>query len=102
MFDLVTAIETQYYWPNLVKDMQEILRVLKPGGTLLIIAESYTAGSNDDCQQPVMRLLRSARLGVDQQRELFLKAGYTDIQISEEKTKGWLCAIGIKDDGKKG
>ena len=25
-FDLVTAVETQYYWPDLVKDMQEILR----------------------------------------------------------------------------
>jgi ubiquinone/menaquinone biosynthesis C-methylase UbiE len=31
-FDLVTAIETQYYWPNLRDDMKEIWRVLKPGG----------------------------------------------------------------------
>ena len=31
-FDLVTAIETQYYWPNLVEDMREVLRVLQPGG----------------------------------------------------------------------
>ena len=27
-FDLVTAVETQYYWPDLVNDMREILRVL--------------------------------------------------------------------------
>src|SRR5450432_3149598 len=32
MFDLVTAVETHYYWPDLNADMQEILRVLKPGG----------------------------------------------------------------------
>jgi len=44
MFDLVTAIETQYYWPDLVNDMREILRVLAPGGTLVIIAESYKNG----------------------------------------------------------
>src|SRR5262245_21134032 len=29
-FDLVTAVETHYYWPDPVKDFQEILRVLKP------------------------------------------------------------------------
>lgn len=31
-FNLVSAVETQYYWPNLVDDMKEILRTLKPRG----------------------------------------------------------------------
>jgi len=95
-FDLVTAVETQYYWPNLLKDMQEILRVLKPGGTLLIIAESYRKGAHQMLQGPVMKLLRSANPGVDEQRELFSTAGYTDVQIFEERAKGWICAIGKK------
>jgi SAM-dependent methyltransferase len=51
-FDLVTALETQYYWPDLVTDMQEILRVLKPGGALLIIVESYQKGSYNWLQPP--------------------------------------------------
>ncbi len=95
-FDLVTAVETQYYWPDLVKDMQEILRVLKPGGTLIIIAESYKRGRYDSLQQPIMKLLRSAELSVDEQKELFSTAGYTDIQTFEEQNKGWICAIGRK------
>jgi ubiquinone/menaquinone biosynthesis C-methylase UbiE len=95
-FDLVTAVETQYYWPNLVKDMQEILRVLKPGGTLIIIAESYKHGRYDKLQQPIMKLLGSTELGVDEQKELFSTAGYKDIQIFEEQNKGWICAIGRK------
>jgi ubiquinone/menaquinone biosynthesis C-methylase UbiE len=33
-FDLVTAVETQYYWPDLPNDMREILRVLGPGGNV--------------------------------------------------------------------
>jgi ubiquinone/menaquinone biosynthesis C-methylase UbiE len=37
-FDLVTAVETQYYWPDLMNDMREILRVLRPGGKLVVIA----------------------------------------------------------------
>jgi SAM-dependent methyltransferase len=95
-FDLVTAVETHYYWPDLVKDMQEILRVLKPGGTLIITAESYKGGRYDKLQQPVMRLLRSTRLSMDEHRELFSAAGYKDIQIFEERNKGWICGTGRK------
>jgi ubiquinone/menaquinone biosynthesis C-methylase UbiE len=68
-FDLVTAVETQYYWPDPVKDMQEILRVLKPGGTLIVIAESYKKGAYNNLQRLVMELSRSVTLGVDQHRE---------------------------------
>jgi len=95
-FDLVTAVETQYYWPDLVKDMREILRVLKPGGTLIIIAESYKSGRYDKLQGPVMRLLRTTRLSVDEHRELFSTAGYTDVQVFEERNKGWFCGTGRK------
>jgi len=63
-FDLVTAVETLYYWPNPATDLQEVLRVLKPGGTLVIISA----------------------------------AGYKDIQIFEERKRGWICGIGTKAD----
>jgi len=95
-FDLVTAVETQYYWPDLVKDMQEILRVLKPGGTLIIIAESYKGGRYDMAQGLAMSLLRSTRLSVDEHRDLFSTAGYTDVQMFEERNKGWICGMGRK------
>ena len=95
-FDLVTAVETQYYWPNLVKDMQEVLRVLKPGGTLIVILESYKRGLKNKLEQPAMKLLGTSNLSADEQRELFLKAGYTDVQIFEELRKGWICGIGKK------
>jgi ubiquinone/menaquinone biosynthesis C-methylase UbiE len=95
-FDLVTAVETQYYWPDLVKDMREILRVLKPGGTLIIIAETYKDGRYDMLKGPVMKLLRSTSLGVDEHRELFSAAGYKDVQIFEERSKGWICGTGRK------
>jgi SAM-dependent methyltransferase len=95
-FDLVTAVETHYYWPDPVKDAQDFLRVLKPGGTLVIIAESYKGGRYDKLQQPVMRLLRSTRLSMDEHRELFSAAGCTDIQGFEERNKGWICVTGRK------
>jgi len=39
MFDLVTAVETVYFWPNLPSCMQEVRRVLKHGGHFAIMVE---------------------------------------------------------------
>jgi ubiquinone/menaquinone biosynthesis C-methylase UbiE len=96
LFEAVTAIETQYYWPNLEGDMREILRVLKPGGRLMVVAESYKGGRNYGFLGPVMRLLGSHRMSVEDQRALFKAAGYTEIEMFEETGKGWLCAVGRK------
>jgi ubiquinone/menaquinone biosynthesis C-methylase UbiE len=93
-FDLVTAIETHYYWPNLPASMREIRRVLKPGGTLMILAESYRGSRFDALQRVVMKPLKSAHLSVDEHRELFTAAGYSDAQVNEHRGKGWICATG--------
>jgi SAM-dependent methyltransferase len=95
-FDLVSAVETQYYWPDLASDMREILRVLKPGGKLIVIAESYKRGAYNAFQRPIMKLLKSSNLSVDDQRDLFSAAGYTNIQIFEETARGWICCAGQK------
>ena len=38
-FDLVTAVETVYFWPNLPSCLQEVRRVLKPRGHFAIMVE---------------------------------------------------------------
>ncbi len=84
---LVTAIETQYYWPDLPNDMREILSVLKPGGTLAVVAETYKGGSRDVVLGTAMRLFGSPSLGVKEHRELFLQVGYTDVEVFENGRK---------------
>jgi SAM-dependent methyltransferase len=94
-FDLVTAVETQYYWPDLLGDMREILRVLKPDARLVVIAETYKGGKYDRLKWPVMWLLRSSHLSVNGHRELFSAAGFTDVEVFEDE-RGWICGIGRK------
>ncbi len=43
-FDLVTAIETYYFWGNLPGAFRELNRVLKTGGKLLIVNEMIKDG----------------------------------------------------------
>jgi len=95
-FDLVTAVETQYYWPDLLNDMREIRRVLRPGGDLMVVAESYKGGRHDWLLGTVMKLIGSHRMSVEDHRALFTAAGYTEIELFEELGRGWLCAIGRK------
>jgi ubiquinone/menaquinone biosynthesis C-methylase UbiE len=97
MFDLVTAVETHYYWPDLNADMREVLRVLKPGGTLTIIAEAYKGGKHDQFLQGLEKLrgtMTYAHLSVSEHRDLFSSAGYADVEVFEEYDKGWICAVG--------
>ena len=44
-FDLVTAVETVYFWPNLPDCLQEVRRVLKPGGKFAIMIEVIDSDS---------------------------------------------------------
>jgi ubiquinone/menaquinone biosynthesis C-methylase UbiE len=44
-FDLVTAVETVYFWPNLPNCLLEVQRVLKPGGRFVIMVEVIDADS---------------------------------------------------------
>jgi ubiquinone/menaquinone biosynthesis C-methylase UbiE len=101
MFDLATAVETHFYWPDLRADLREILRVLKPGGTLVIIAEVYKGGKYDHVAQKFAELMQRtgfsyANLTVAEHRELFVNAGLTDVQVFEKYDKGWICAVGKK------
>ena len=100
-FDLVTAVETHYYWPDLNADMREVLRVLKPGGALVMVAEAYKGGKYDRLLRRLETLaergiMQYAHLTRQEHADLLSNAGYTDVQLFEEYEKGWLCAIGRK------
>ncbi len=95
-FDLVTAVESHFWWPDLPHDMQEVRRVLKPGGRVLVIAEFYNGGKHAKYAERASRFTGMASLTVAEHRELLSKAGFADIEVTEDARRGWICAIGRK------
>lgn len=99
-FDLVTAIETHLFWPDLPNDFREIFRVLKSGGQLLIVAEIYKGGKHlDGVRKQILEKHLAANMNLltpDEHRELLTNAGFSDVEIFEELDKGWICVVGKK------
>ena len=93
-FHIVTAAETHYYWPDLPANVREVLRVLKPGGTFLLIAETYKGGPFRFLYGIVMPLLGAAFLTDAEHKDLLLHAGFTDVVTKHVAGKNWICAIG--------
>ncbi|HIH98113.1 MAG TPA: class I SAM-dependent methyltransferase, partial [Thermoplasmata archaeon] len=95
-FDLVTAVETYYFWPDLIKNLREIRRVLKPGGFVILINEAYRHDKFEE------RNAKWARMGdfiyhlPEEFREFLGDAGYSSIQIDVLESKNWITAIGVK------
>ena len=46
-FEVVTAFETVYFWPELVQNFREVYRVLKPGGIFFICNEANGETAKD-------------------------------------------------------
>jgi ubiquinone/menaquinone biosynthesis C-methylase UbiE len=89
MFDLVTAVETHFWWPDLPGDMREIFRVLKPGGTLVLVAEVYKGASTMAAKVAFLSRLRfflkrvqpmfTCRFAVEIRNKNWLDARFADL-----------------------
>jgi SAM-dependent methyltransferase len=96
VFDIVTAMETHYYWPNLAANVKEILRVLKPGGTSALIAEAHWGGPLRLIHGIIVPLIRAAFLSDAEHRNLFIQAVFTEVVTKHVPGKNWICATGRK------
>jgi ubiquinone/menaquinone biosynthesis C-methylase UbiE len=98
VFDLVTGVETHFWWLDLPGGMREIFRVLKPGGMLVLIAEIYQQSETKTGQLAEKYASRMGLklLSVEEHRQLFEDTGYSDVRIIVERGKGWICAMGRK------
>ena len=92
-FDAVTAFETVYFWPDLLRCFREVYRVLKPGGVFFICNEANGDTTKDDKWTQIidgMTIYTDTAL-----KEYLEQAGFCQIQSHKNK-KGWLCVTAQK------
>ncbi|MDD5796186.1 MAG: class I SAM-dependent methyltransferase [Oscillospiraceae bacterium] len=97
MFDLVTAVETYYFWPDKINDLKEIYRVLKPKGKLLLVFEMCKNESEPDKWAEVEKLAKIKAVSEQEIRNNLLKAGFLKVRTYTKENTSWLCAIGQKE-----
>lgn len=93
MFDAVTAFETIEFWPHLNEDLQEVRRVLKPGGTLLIVNRHTPPG----VENKYAEFLRFH--SPDAYRDPLGDAGYVEVSIDDHSRAGWIAVDAKKPRG---
>ena len=96
MFDLVTAIETYYFWPDLINNLREIKRVLKPGGSVIIINASYRSEKFEKRNSSLARAGGFTHHLPEEFQALLIGANYSLIRIEVLENKNWIMATGKK------
>ncbi|MBE6269971.1 MAG: class I SAM-dependent methyltransferase [Prevotella ruminicola] len=90
IFDLVTAVETVYFWPNLPDCLQEVRRVLKPGGKFAIMVEVVDSDSKWTSVVEGMTAYTPEQL-----ETLLVDAGFVQTEIHRKKPS-YATIIGLK------
>ena len=81
-FDLVTAFETVYFWPDLKKSFSEVIRVLKPGGMFMF---SYGLESSATMRYWADQIDAMNILPIDEITMTLAEVGFENLQTA---TKG--------------
>ena len=89
LFNLVTAIETYYFWPDLPTAFREIKRILKTGGLLLIVSEMIKDGTFELENAEIISKTQVHLLPPAKIKELLLLAGFRSVKVFKKIKSPW-------------
>lgn len=94
-FDIVTAVETVYFWPDLAECFKEIKRVLKPAGKFVIINEVY---KNDLFRERNEAYIAAASdmqiFAPEELKQELEEVGFKNVRTAVAEANNWLCCMG--------
>lgn len=91
-FNIVTAFETVYYWPEIEKSFKEVLRVLKEDGLFYIINGADAEGGWV-WDQYIEKMHTYTSLELETH---LISSGFEDVEIIRNKDYHFLCVIAHK------
>lgn len=93
-FDLITAFETVYFWPDIAKCFEGVYKALRSGGTFLVVNE---INGKDKSGQMWKDLVDGLELYTGDQLQGYMrKAGFADLNIKVFEKDSWLAVIAKK------
>lgn len=96
-FDIITAIETYYFWQDKLSDLKEIYRILKSGGKILLVFEMLKTEEEPDKWKKVEDTLNIEAVTKEGITEILLRAGYQNIRTYTKSETSWMCALAEKE-----
>ncbi len=90
-FDLVSAFETVYFWPEIERAFQGVYKILKPGGKFLIVNEA----SGNTAEKWANRIEGMKAYSMEDLSGLLKKAGF-EISLTDSKKIGWFLLLATK------
>lgn len=94
VFDLVTAFETVYFWPEIERCFAGVRRVLKDGGRFVVVNEDDGLSGNNEKWEKMIEGMHTYTPG--ELRAHLTAAGFRDIAIRRDEQRHWLCVTAVK------
>lgn len=99
-FDMVTAFETVYFWPDFINDLKEIRRVLKNDGIIFIANEALPI-ENDERQKELIELLDMKIYSENELEQFLHEAGFSQVNYYIKESydsftgddANWICVM---------
>lgn len=95
-FDLVTAVETYYFWPNLTEAFVEIKRVLKKEGWFLVISEMIKDGLYEEENAEIIAKTQVQLVELEEMQKMLCSAGFSRIKIYRKRKSYWNAVLAQK------
>ncbi|XHH08012.1 MAG: class I SAM-dependent methyltransferase [Candidatus Bathyarchaeia archaeon] len=93
--DLVIAVETIYFWPNLINAFCEINRVLKQGGKFVIISEMTKDGKYEVENAEIIAKTHVKLYSLAELQGLLEAAGFC-VEVSRKQGSAWNVIVAQK------
>ena len=95
-FDAVVTVESFYFWPSPEESLKEVARVIRRGGTFLLLAEIY---GRDDLPEGIRAKVAEYSLTNPTPEEferLFRAAGFSDVTMAFKDGEYWIAVRGVR------
>ena len=93
-YDLATAFETIYFWPGLENCFTQVARVLKKGGSFMIVNES---DGTDDASLKFEKIIDGMKCyTIDNIEFALYSAGFSEVKSFHHESKPWITVIATK------